>query len=96
MIGSNLVSKAVKANKFRKAQSEMMKQVSQIFATNEHAGMKVVVRGDKRIERLEINGEERKDIKDLINNAFKDVEKKSEKKMRGQLSESGLGDLLEG
>lgn len=95
MIGSNLVNKVKKANQLKRAQSEMLKQMSQIFATVEHAGMKVVVRGDRKIERLELNGEDRKDLKDLINDAFKDVEKKAEKKMRGQLSETGLGDLLE-
>lgn len=76
--------------KFRKAQSAMQKQLEQIFATEESRGVKVVVRGDRRVEKIEIDGEDQKDLRDLINKAMKVANKKAEKQMRGQLSDLGF------
>jgi DNA-binding protein YbaB len=80
-------------NKLRKAQSEIKKQLEQIFVTTEKSGIKIVIRGDKRIEKLEIDGEDRKDLRDLLNDTSKEVDKKVEKQMRGQLSELGFPGL---
>jgi len=84
------LEKLKEANRLRKIQSEMQKQLEQIFSTYERAGIKIVVRGDRRVERIEIDGEDRKDLKDSLNDAFKDVNKKVEKQMRGQLQELGF------
>lgn len=80
-------------NKLRKAQSEIKKQLEQIFVQKEKGEISVLIRGDKRIEKIIIDGEELKDLKDLLNETMKDVDKKVEKQMRGQLSELGLGDF---
>lgn len=77
-------------NKLRKAQSEIKKELEQIFVSEEKFGLKVVVRGDKKIQRIEINDEEQKDLKDILNNAFKIVDKKVEKQMRGRMGDLGL------
>ena len=53
----------------------------------------IVVRGDKKIQKIEIDGEDQKDLKDLINDTFSDVDKKVEKQMRGQLKDLGLPDF---
>jgi DNA-binding protein YbaB len=87
------LDKLKEANRLRKMQSEMQKQLEQIFATNEKGGVRVVVRGDRRIEKIEVDGEERKDLRDVINDAFKEVNKKVEKQMRGQLQDLGLPGL---
>ena len=68
----------------RKAQSELKKQLEQLFVTMEKGGNKVVIRGDKRIERLEIDGQESKLLKELVNDAVKEMDKKLEKHMGGQ------------
>lgn len=73
--------------KWKKIQDQVKKQQEQIFATAEKHGYRVVVRGDKRIEKIEIDGEEYKELKDIVNDALKDVDKKLEKKLRGQASE---------
>lgn len=80
-------------NKLRKAQSEIKKQLEQIFATYEKGDLRIVVRGDRRIEKIEIEGEERKDLKEALNSAYKDLDKKVEKQMRGQLSDLGFPGL---
>lgn len=79
--------------RLKKQQSKLQKQMEQIFATAEKNDIKVVVRGDRKIEAIYIDGEENKDLKDLINSAVKDVNKKVEKKLRGQLSELGFPGL---
>ena len=79
--------------KFKKAQSQMQKQLEQIFATEEKRGIKVVVRGDRRVEVIEIDGEQQKELKDLINAAMKEANKKSEKQLRGQLGDLGIPGL---
>ncbi|MBN1162280.1 YbaB/EbfC family nucleoid-associated protein [Patescibacteria group bacterium] len=80
-------------NNFRKAQSEIKKQLEQMFHSEEKRGTKVIVRGDKRIEKIEIDGEEDKELKDLINDAMKKMDKKAEKQLRGKLKGLGLPDL---
>jgi DNA-binding protein YbaB len=87
------LDKLKEANRLRKIQSDMQKQLEAIFATYEKNGVRVVVRGDRRVEKIEIDGEERKDLKDFINEAFKEVNKKVEKQMRGQLQDLGLPGL---
>ncbi|OGC45176.1 hypothetical protein A2V49_00100 [candidate division WWE3 bacterium RBG_19FT_COMBO_34_6] len=76
--------------RLRKAQSEMQKQLEQIFATEEKRGFRVVVRGDRKIESIEIDGEEQKDLKEIINSAMKEVNKRAEKQLRGQLGDLGF------
>ena len=79
--------------KLRKKQSEIQKEMEKIFSSEEKGDYKVVVRGDRKVELIEIDGEEQKDLKNLINNAMKDVNKKVEKKLRNQLSDLGLPGL---
>jgi DNA-binding protein YbaB len=80
-------------NNLRKAQSEIKKQLEQIFVTEERGDYKVVIRGDKKVEKLEIDGEDQKELRDILNRAFKEVDKKVEKQMRGQLSDLGFPGL---
>ena len=84
-----MLGKAKDAGKMIKAQSEIKKELASIFASGERREYEVVVRGDKKIEKLLINGEEAKVLRDLINSVMKKVEKKAEKKTRGMMR--GLG-----
>ena len=77
-------------NKLRKAQGEIKKELEQIFVEGEKQGIKILIRGDKRVEKLEIDGVEQKSLRDLINDTMKDVNKKVEKQMRGHMADLGL------
>jgi DNA-binding protein YbaB len=79
-----MLDKMKALNDARRMQSKIKKQLEQIFHKEEKGDSYVLVRGDKRIEEIVINGEDRKDIKDLINDATKQVDKKVEKNMRDQ------------
>lgn len=71
---------------------KLQKELKLITAAKEEKGIKVIVAGDRSVTYLSIDGEERRDIVDLINKASKDVEKKSAAKMM-EMS-GGLGGLL--
>ena len=71
----------------KKMQDEIKKELEQIFHKEEDRDSSVLVRGDKRIEEIVIDGEERKDVKDLVNDALKQVDKKAEKKMKERAGE---------
>jgi DNA-binding protein YbaB len=85
-----MFDKVKEMNRMRKTQTEIQKQLEQIFVTYEKSGVKLVVRGDRKIEKIEIDGNEDKRLKEMINDAFKEVNKKVEKQMRGQLQDLGL------
>ncbi len=68
-------------SKLRSQAKALEKELSQIKETVEKGGVKVTVTGNQRVDYLEINGEPRKDIADVINDALKNVQKKSAKKM---------------
>jgi DNA-binding protein YbaB len=85
-----MLDKLKNFNKMRKIQAEMKKELEAMFASSEKHGIKVVVRGDRKIERIEIDAEESKELKEVINEAMKEIDKKVEKQMRGRLGDLGL------
>ncbi len=76
--------------KAKRMQSDIQKQLEKIFHQEESGDSLVLLRGDKKIEKIVIDGEDRKDIKDLLNSGLKHLDKKAEKKMRDQ-----AGDVME-
>lgn len=66
--------------KLKKMQSELQKELEQIYVKKEKYNLEVVVRGDRRIEKIVIEGEEDKRLKDLLNDAIKEADKKAAKK----------------
>jgi len=80
--------------KLRSQAKELERQLALVKETLEKNGLKVVVTGAQKIEYLEVDGVERKDIADVINSAFKEVQKKSAKKMMEM--GGGLTGLLKG
>lgn len=77
-------------NNLRRAQGEIKKELEQIFVQAEKQGIKILVRGDKRVEKLEIDEVDQKALRDLINDTMKEVDKKTEKQMRGHMADLGL------
>jgi DNA-binding protein YbaB len=73
-----------------KAQNKMKKVLQSFFVTENKGKYEIVVRGDKRVEKILVEGDLDKDLKDVINNAMKAVDKKAEKKVRGQMADLGI------
>ena len=79
-----MFDKLKQLNELRKMRSQalaLQKELEKIRESEERNGMKVVVTGDQKVSYIEINGEERKDLVDLINDAMKKVQKEAAKKM---------------
>jgi len=73
--------------KYKKTQSQLNKEVEQITALKEEGNVSVVVRGDKRIVSIVVDGVENKRLRDLINDTMKILDKKIEKQLRGRSEE---------
>lgn len=81
-------------NKMRQQAMKLQKELEQIKEMAEKGGIKVVVKGDQTIDYIFMDGEERRDLVDLINEALKKVQKESAKKMLEM--GGGLSGLLGG
>ena len=80
--------------KMRKKAMELQKELEKIIKTVEKNGYSVSVTGDQKIRYIKKDGEDLKELTDLINDAMKDVQKESAKKMMEM--GGGLSGLLGG
>lgn len=78
----------------RKKAQELQKELEKIIQTVEKNGWQVSVTGDQKIRYIKKDGEDMKELADLINDAMKKVQKDSAKKMMEM--GGGLGGLLGG
>lgn len=80
--------------KMRSQAMKLQKELERISKTYEKGKVRVRVRGDQKIDYLEIDGVEQKELKETINNALKDIQKEAAKKMMEM--GGGLTGLLRG
>lgn len=80
--------------KMRSQAMQLKKKLEELSHTEERDGIKVVVNGAQEVIKLEIDGADRKDIVDLINKAYKEIQKVAAKKMMDE--GGGLSGLLGG
>lgn len=77
--------------KMRSEAKKMQKELEKISKTLEKNGWIVSVSGDQKIRYIKKDGEDMKELVDLINDAMKKVQKEAAKKM---LEIGGLSSLL--
>lgn len=73
---------------------QLKKKLEEISHSEEKDGNKVVVNGAQEVVKLEIDGQDRRDVVELINKAYKEIQKESAKKMMEE--GGGLSGLLGG
>jgi DNA-binding protein YbaB len=81
-------------NKMRQQAKSLQTELAKIKKRVEKKNVKVVVTGDQKIDYIEIDGVSRPELVEVINEAFKDVQKDSAKKMLEM--GGGLSGLLGG
>lgn len=81
-------------NKMRQQANLLQKELEKIIETMEKNGWSVSVTGDQKIRYIKKDGEDLKDLTELINEAMKKVQKESAKKMMEM--GGGLSGLLGG
>jgi DNA-binding protein YbaB len=79
--------------KMRSQAKALQKKLADVTESVEKGSIRTKVSADQKVIFMEVDGEERKDIVDAINEAFAKVQKKAAQKM---IQEGGLGSLLGG
>lgn len=77
----------------KKKADVMKKRMEEIHLDFEDRGITLRLRGDNHIEEIIIDGSADERIKDVINKALKEVQKKVAKKMQGELGDLGIPGL---
>ena len=86
-----MLEKFKEINKWRKMKKDFDELSQSVSVTYEKDGIEITMKGDKKIERISIDGDENRLIKDIINETMKQVDKKLEKAAKqnqGQLMEA--------
>jgi len=73
-------------NKLRKQAAELKRGMERITIEVVEGGVKIVMRGDQQVEKIEYDGEEREDLKRAFNKAVKESQKKVAQKLSGLVS----------
>lgn len=71
----------------------MKHQMENIHLDYEDRGIKLKLRGDNHFEQVIIDGTEDERVKDVINKALKEVQKKVAKKMQGEMGDLNIPGL---
>ncbi|OGM32926.1 hypothetical protein A2803_05020 [Candidatus Woesebacteria bacterium RIFCSPHIGHO2_01_FULL_44_21] len=71
----------------------LQKKLADVTESVEKGAVHVKVSADQKVQFISVDGEERRDIADAVNEAFSKVQKKAAQKM---LQEGGLSGLLGG
>jgi DNA-binding protein YbaB len=90
----NKVKQVGELNKMRQQAKALQKELEKIKETEEKGKYKIGVSGDQKVLFIQVNGEDQKELVDLINKAMKNVQKKAAKKMMDM--GGGLSGLLGG
>lgn len=82
-----MFDKAKQLMQLQKLQSEIKKKLENLTSFEEKGKYTVVVTGDKKIQKITIEGVEDKNLRDLINSAMKKMDSKIEKEMKDKEEE---------
>lgn len=63
----------------------MKTEMEKIMTEVEEGGVRITIRGDQQVERVEVEGAERDDLKKAFNKAVKESQKEVSKKLSGML-----------
>lgn len=81
-------------HKAKKIKSKVDKHLEQISHRQERGNSSVILNGNKKVIEIIIDGESRRDIKDLFNSALKETDKKAEKEQE-KIMKGQVGDIRE-
>jgi len=90
----NPLKQAGELKKLRDEAKKIERELEQIEVTEEERGVKVTVTGNMKVVSIEVDGEEKRDIAETVNDAIKEAQKKAAMKM-SQMG-GGLRGLLGG
>lgn len=68
----------------------MKKEMESIHVDFEERGIKIRIRGDQHFEEVIIDGRKDERVRDAVNKAIKESQKKAAKKMQGRMEDLGF------
>lgn len=71
----------------------MKKRLEEIHLEVAERGVRLKLRGDNQVEALTVDDQENERLRDVLNKAFKELQKKVAKKMQGELGDLGIPGL---
>lgn len=77
----------------KKKADVLKKKMTEIAIEVEERGVKLRLRGDNHLEELSVDGEQDGRLRDVLNKALSEVQKKVSKKMQGDLGDLGIPGL---
>lgn len=80
-------------NELRKQGQKLQSEMERIKVEVSEGKVKIFIRGDQQIERVEVDGQEREDLKKAFNKAVKESQKVVSKKLSGMLMDMKLPNL---
>ncbi len=72
-------------NELRRQGQQLKSEMEKIKTEVKEGNIRIEIRGDQQIERLEVDGVEREDLKKAFNRAVKESQKEVSKKLSGML-----------
>jgi len=88
------VKQAQQLLKMRQQAMQLKKKLEELHHTEDAGDNSVTINGAQEVTKIVVDGEERKDVLDLINKANKNIQKEAAKKMMQE--GGGLSGLLGG
>lgn len=73
-------------NELRKQAQQIKHEMEQITVEVTEGEVRIVMRGDQQVERVEVEGAERGDLKNAFNKAVKESQKKVSQKLSGMMT----------
>lgn len=73
-------------NEMRKQAQQLKSEMEKIVVEITEGKVRIVIRGDQQIEKVEVEGENRDDLKNAFNKAVKESQKKVSQKLSGMLT----------
>lgn len=74
----------------KKRADSMKKEMEGIHVDFEDRGIRIRIRGDQHLEEVVVDGRKDERIRDAVNKAIKESQKKAAKKMQGRMEDLGF------
>ena len=72
-------------NELRRQGQQLKVEMEKIMTEVEEGDVRITIRGDQQVEKVEVEGMERDDLKKAFNKAVKESQKEVSKKLSGML-----------
>lgn len=88
-----MFGKVKRLYELKKKADSMKREMEAIHLEIEERGVRIKIRGDQHLEEVVVDGKKDDRLRDAVNRAIKESQKKVAKKMQGNLGDLGIPGL---